>query len=299
MKQPPPMTPLDEFTSSPELRMLKLFLPFLPSDSRHTLAVFVKFLEFRQALTLPLPEEPQLASQNLSDADGLFPETVLQSLKPYLTSQEQQIFETFETVQNMLSMMELFRAADMGGSMPFPFQSDFESSESVSPSTKTASDEFHSGEHTTTEAESAFSAESSSYRTPLQTAFDSSDPSSAVNRNISQSNEFSPTDLLMNMLSPEQRNSFQLYNQLFSSALTNGTSNSVDTNSSSQSSDRADPAQNISGSNKTEPQNFTDIQKGDLTYGKLDESSRNETDRSCQTGADQTGSPTDAGKEWT
>lgn len=291
MKQPPPMTPLDELTSSPELRMLKLFLTFLPHTSQHTLAVFIKFLEFRQALELSLPCSPPLASQELSGSAGLFPENLLQNLRPYLTPQEQQIFEMFENIQNMLSVMELFRAAE-------PPVSGFSLKATDARSTDSAS---------TTEQ--------------------------------FQNNSFSQTDLLMNLLSPEQRSNFKLYNDLFSSLSTpdhnpqnqssgrdfestkqpsTADSSSTDNTESFHNDEYLNMQSNTLKEETTSPVAAPSApqdsqvshasplpsitltsQKGDITHGKLDESSRNETDRSRQAGTDQTGSQSDAGEERT
>ena len=295
MKQPPPMTPLDELTSSPELRMLKLFLTFLPHTSQHTLAVFIKFLEFRQALELSLPCSPPLASQELSGSAGLFPENLLQNLRPYLTPDERQIFEMFENVQNMLSVMDLFRAAES----------------SVSGFSPKAPD-----------------------------AKDSRSTDSASTMEQFQNNSFSPTDLLMNLLSPEQHSNFKLYNDLFSSLSTpeqhpqnqpsgkafesvkqpftadsssadntesfhnneylNVQSNTLEKEEDSSPVDAPSSPQDSQASHAS-PLHSTTLttQKGDITHGKLDESSRNETDRSRQAGTDQTGSQSDTGEERT
>ena len=294
MKQPPPITPLDELTSSPELRTLKLFLTFLPHTSQHTLAVFIKFLEFRQALELSSSCSPPLASQELSESAGLFPENLLQNLRPYLTPQERQIFEMFENIQNMLSVMDLFRAAEPPVSS-FSFQ---------------ATD-----------------------------ATDSKSTDSASTMEQFQNNSFSPTDLLMNLLSPEQRSNFKIYNDLFSSLSTpdhnlqnqlsgrdeestkqksTANSSSVDNTESFHNNEylnaqsntlkeeTASPVATSSAPQDSQASHaspFPSInlttQKGDITHGKLDESSRNETDRSCQAGTDQTGSQSDAGEERT
>lgn len=295
MKQPPPMTPLDELTSSPELRMLKLFLTFLPHTSQHTLAVFIKFLEFRQALELSLPCPSPLASQELSGSAGLFPENLLQNLRPYLTPQEQQIFEMFENIQNMLSVMDLFRAAEPP----------------VSGSSPQATD-----------------------------ATDSRSPDSASTMEQFQNSSFSPTDLLMNLLSPEQRSNFKLYNDLFSSLSTpdhnsqnqppgrdfestkqpstadsssadytesfhnkeylNVQSNTLKKDEVSSPVDVPSAPQDPQASHASPLPSITlTTQKGDITHGKLDESSRNETDQSRQAGADQTGSQSDTGEERT
>ena len=44
------MTPFDQYISNQSLQMTKLLIPFLPPQSQRMIAVYVKFLEFRQNL---------------------------------------------------------------------------------------------------------------------------------------------------------------------------------------------------------------------------------------------------------
>ena len=83
----------------------------------------------------------------------------------------------------------------------------------------------------------------------------------------------SPLSFLMNLLTPEQRNTFNTCNELFAHALTPSTAS-------------ADISQPLN-------------QKGDLTNGTMDEPSCNEINRPSQAGTDQTGSTTDPGQDRT
>ena len=76
-----------------------------------------------------------------------------------------------------------------------------------------------------------------------------------------------------NLLTPEQRNTFNTCNELFAHALTPSTAS-------------ADISQPLN-------------QKGDLTNGTMDEPSCNEINRPSQAGTDQTGSTTDPGQDRT
>ena len=52
-KRPPrPMTPFDEFVSSPQLQTIKLLLPYAPAPGQRLLAAFIKFFELRRAILL-------------------------------------------------------------------------------------------------------------------------------------------------------------------------------------------------------------------------------------------------------
>lgn len=47
-----PMTPFDELVTSPQLQAIKLLLPYVPADSRETLAACIKIMELKQTLLL-------------------------------------------------------------------------------------------------------------------------------------------------------------------------------------------------------------------------------------------------------
>ena len=45
------MTPFDQYISTQPMQMTKLLIPFLPPQTQRTLAVYVKFLEFRHTFS--------------------------------------------------------------------------------------------------------------------------------------------------------------------------------------------------------------------------------------------------------
>lgn len=184
MKTPTPMTPFDEATSS-GLRMLKLFLPFLPPSTQNLFAVFIKFTELQNVLHQYSPSAfgTNRLSHNLS-TENLFKNGDFSALKdflPYLTPEEQQMFSMMKNMKEMLSVAELMSSfMDSGTSMPDdPIKKD--AAESTSPK----------GEN------------------PCN------------NGNTS----FDPASLLMGMLSPEQQNAFHTYSELFSQSLNSSSSN--------------------------------------------------------------------------
>lgn len=93
MKTPPPMTPFDEATSS-NLRMLKLFLPFLPPSIQYPLAVFIKFTELQNVFAL----------HTLNKIENL------DCLLPYLTEEEKESFSTLKNIKEMMSMAEMMNS---------------------------------------------------------------------------------------------------------------------------------------------------------------------------------------------
>lgn len=113
MKTPPPMTPFDEATSS-NLRMLKLFLPFLPSSAQYLLAVFIKFTELQNVFTLHTLNQ-------IENLDYLF---------PYLTEEEKEYFSTLKNIKEMMSMAEM-----MNSFMDIDFPGDCPNHTSDNPST--------------------------------------------------------------------------------------------------------------------------------------------------------------------
>ena len=96
------MTPFDEATAS-GLRMLKLFLPLFPPATQSMLAVFIKFIELQNVLHHQAPVSyDALSACDFSSGRGI------ESLSPYLTSEEKQLFSTFKNIKEMMSMADMF-----------------------------------------------------------------------------------------------------------------------------------------------------------------------------------------------
>lgn len=98
------MTPFDQLISNQNLQMLKLMIPYTPPETQRFLAVYVKFSEFRYTLDFFRNFKNELQTQDFEKK--LFsPLDILQEIKPYLP---EQMSETFDTLLNAVTAMELF-----------------------------------------------------------------------------------------------------------------------------------------------------------------------------------------------
>lgn len=90
------MTPFDQYISSESLQMTKLIIPFLPPQSQRMIAVYVKFMEFRNTI---------------SDFNGMkqfsaSPEDIFDTMKPYMSPDDLESFEQMSSMMTMMSMMQ-------------------------------------------------------------------------------------------------------------------------------------------------------------------------------------------------
>ena len=113
---PKPMTPLDELVTPPSLYTMKLLLPYMPSSLQRTLAIFVKFFEFRQ--TMEMFYGFGNTGKPISSA------AIFNDLKHYMNPKEQEMMEQAEGMMNMMEMMKQMQAdtepsSDGGGTSPF------------------------------------------------------------------------------------------------------------------------------------------------------------------------------------
>ena len=115
-RTPLPMTPFDTLTSSGELQMVKLLLPYTPPAIQRMLAFFIKFTELQNTVRYfgvfsraPVREEFQGSAPS-------FPE-ILEELKPYMGESS----ETVDSILSAMSMMEMMKDMDLSGmSSPDP-----------------------------------------------------------------------------------------------------------------------------------------------------------------------------------
>ena len=252
MDKPSPMTLLDELTTPVQFRILKLLLPFFSFSQQRMLATWIKFSELQRTLELfssryTFSESP-LKAHSLSASFSY--EEILEVLAPYLTESERQMSENLKNMKEMLSMVQLFQDFSPDpGNWGFGNNSENE-----------FENRFGNGfeNESANEFKNKFRNESSDPPPP--------EPSFENTRD-------SPLSFLMNLLTPEQRNTFNTCNELFAHALTPSTAS-------------ADISQPLN-------------QKGDLTNGTMDEPSCNEINRPSQAGTDQTGSTPDPGQDRT
>ena len=106
--KPLPMTPFDSLTSSGELQMLKLLLPYTPPSAQRMLAFFIRFTELQRAVRYFSVFHD---FREGADPEGSFASTppaaseILQDLRPYLGGQA----DTVDMILSAMSMMEMMQ----------------------------------------------------------------------------------------------------------------------------------------------------------------------------------------------
>lgn len=118
----------DQEFSSDHIRMLKIFLHYIPKAFRKNLTVYIKFLELQKTLYYSLEEFRQAAFKAASASNGehsLHSEpsdfsSLIHELLPFCSPREKQQFQnmenmvnSFEQIKNMMEMMEMMK--DMTG----------------------------------------------------------------------------------------------------------------------------------------------------------------------------------------
>lgn len=113
-RTPLPMTPFDTLTSSGELQMLKLLLPYTPPAAQRMLAFFIRFTELQNTIRYfgifsRGPERKEFQSTPPSFTE------MLEELKPYMGENEGAV----DSILSAMSMMEMMKDMDLSG-MGFP-----------------------------------------------------------------------------------------------------------------------------------------------------------------------------------
>lgn len=95
-KKPRPMTPFDDLVTLPHIYTLKLLLPYTPPSMQRMLGIFLKFQELQQALS-------HFYGFGKVTSD---PYDMVDVLKDYMSSEEQEMMEQMEMMMNMMEMMK-------------------------------------------------------------------------------------------------------------------------------------------------------------------------------------------------
>lgn len=105
---PGPMTPFDELTTTPELQILKLLIPYVPPSWQQALAFLIKYMELRETLRI-FGSKGHSRAQSLShDPQASFSE-MAERFRPYLNPQQISILDQIAGIQEMMSFAEMFR----------------------------------------------------------------------------------------------------------------------------------------------------------------------------------------------
>ena len=95
------MTPFDLSISSRSLQITKILIPFLPPQKQRLLAIYIKFMEFQN--TIAFFNGVKKSNTELID--------MLKKLIP------DEIWDNYETMMNMMSMVDMFDPASMMADM--------------------------------------------------------------------------------------------------------------------------------------------------------------------------------------
>lgn len=189
-KPPTPMTPFDEWTVPKELHMLKLLLPYTPVSFRQMLGILIKVIELQHTVQYFDRQKNLLHEQDFSSGFSS-PMKMLEEISPYLPPEQVNMLETFRNMMNIMDMVQMMQAFsdDNGNTDPNPDNTGGEASfQEAADSGKNVS-----------YADSGGSGKGTSFM-----GFGGS------------GNGFDPMQLVMGMLSPEQKDMFEMYQAMFS-----------------------------------------------------------------------------------
>lgn len=125
---PRPMTPFDEMVSSPELQIIKLLIPYVPTSGRQMLAAFTKISELRETFSLFSRKHCGLKAQSREGSSPSSIIEILDSFRPYLGTHECEMLDMFMRAREMMTVMEMMRnsSADTEGSTASPADAPFD-----------------------------------------------------------------------------------------------------------------------------------------------------------------------------
>ena len=103
------LTPFDKLTSTSQLQMMKLFIPYVAPETRQMLAVYIKFTELQNAMKFFTGPGVHLHSQDF-EKQSQTPMQIFDEILPYMPDQ---ISEQFEQIKGMMDMMEMMQGQDL------------------------------------------------------------------------------------------------------------------------------------------------------------------------------------------
>lgn len=105
------VTPFDQLTSSANLRMMKLMIPYVAPESQRFLAVYIRFMELQNTIRFFEHFGNGLHTQNFGNR-VTSPMEIFQEIAPYMPSGFSETFEQISNMLNMMEMMQTFQNAD-------------------------------------------------------------------------------------------------------------------------------------------------------------------------------------------
>lgn len=107
-----PMTPFDRLTTTQELQMMKLLLPYTPASSQRMLAVFIKFQEMQNTIKFfaKFKQGEKIAD---FDKEMSSPMDFIEELRPFMGEKER---SSMDMMMSAMSMMEMMNSMTSEGS---------------------------------------------------------------------------------------------------------------------------------------------------------------------------------------
>lgn len=105
------VTPFDQLTSSGNLRMMKLMIPYIAPESQRFLAVYIRFMELQNTIRFFEHFGNSLHTQNFGN-HATSPMEIFQEIAPYMPSGFSETFDQFANMLSMMEMMQTFQNAD-------------------------------------------------------------------------------------------------------------------------------------------------------------------------------------------
>lgn len=195
-KTPRPMTPFDEWTVPGELHTLKLLLPYIPAASQQAFGILIRVMELQHTTRYFQEQQHFLHSQEISGFSS--PMDMLEEISPYLPPEQAGMMDTFRNMMNIMDMVQMMQAfSDENGNAFAGFGGPDSSADPGDAGSEGVSDN----------TDGSGSGISDSPDISGGGISDSLDGSGGG---------FDPMQLMMGMLSPEQREMFEMYQTMFS-----------------------------------------------------------------------------------
>lgn len=96
------MTPFDAYIANQSLQLMKLMVPFLPSQSQRMFAVMIKFMELQHTLSY---------FRGMRQKNGTA-EEILNAMKPFMSPSDAESFDQMINMMNMMQEMQNMQGED-------------------------------------------------------------------------------------------------------------------------------------------------------------------------------------------
>ena len=111
------MTPFDSLTTTKQLQMIKLMLPFTPASSRPMLAVFIKFQELQNTIRIFQGANSRKFLKEFEKKSDS-PMDMFEEMRPFMKEEERASMDMMMTAFNMMDMMNMASGSSDGNINP-------------------------------------------------------------------------------------------------------------------------------------------------------------------------------------